>query len=1072
MIKKSLYILLFLLLVSPVQAQFYNGSQLTFGKNRVQYQKFNWQFFRSNQYDVYFYPTSKPLAEYTFGKAISFINDLEKTLNYSLSKKIHFIVYNTQSDFRESNFGYDDEDFYNQGGVTNIYGSKVYLYFNGDHTQFDKMIKSGIATIFARNIIEGESVGANISSEHLSSVPNWFYSGLASFLSESWSPELDIYIKNGILTKRYPVLEDLNPVEATYAGHAFWKFIVDRYGASSISNILYSVRSSRSVEKSIYYVTGVTYKDLLEDWYRYYFVLYKKEIKRTVPEDDGALKKTNKNREYSQITLSPDGESYAYVTNEAGQIKVWLQMKDAKKPKVIFKRDKKTEDNPDLSFPLIAWHPSGDLLGFSIEEKGRCYYYPYIISEKKKEKRFLVDVEKITDWVYSDDGKMMLFSGFRNGQSDIYIYSFQARSYQNLTNDFYDDFGPRFLNKQQDIIFSSNRPVDSLDSDNKFFHTQNLTNYDLFVYHYAAKDPNLLRVTYTPHASEKEVRVLNQGQILYLSDENGIYNRYLAQFDSSITKIDTIVHYAYFAKSAPITDNGFSIIEYDFNPKNKKIAEIQLIKGVKRIYFSTLNQIEKLQSLEKTFNLKTLLNDENRKDSIRNITTQSMSQKSRKGFQQVRSSDLIAPKVVETNTLDTLENQEVIKERIKSFPFEPQVTRSYYVQFNINKLVTQADFSFLNTSYQQFTGTSTPVYLNSGMNTLIMVGIQDLFENYRITAGFRLPLLYSGSEIMLSYEDLSKRIDKQIVVYRQSLEQSIGYRYVKQYTNSVFFNLKLPFDKFNSVRFSVKGRHEMYIEGALSDQTLKQPLETSYWTGLKVEYVFDSSKELYTNLWRGTKVKLFAEYDYKISKESKNLFVVGVDFRKSVKLYRNMTWTSRVAASTNVGSSRLVYYMGGVDNWINPKFNGDIYVDRTKNYHYQTLATNIRGFDQNIRNGTSFVLLSTELRVPFVQLIAGKTLTSEFFNSMQIIAFGDAGTAWTGLTPYSEDNGLYIRYINSGNITAIVKRQVDPWVAGIGLGLRATLFSYFFRLDYAWGLEEFKIVNPKGMYMFSIGTDF
>jgi len=164
--------------------------------------------------------------------------------------------------------------------------------------------------------------------------------------------------------------------------------------------------------------------------------------------------------------------------------------------------------------------------------------------------------------------------------------------------------------------------------------------------------------------------------------------------------------------------------------------------------------------------------------------------------------------------------------------------------------------------------------------------------------------------------------------------------------------------------------------------------------------------------------------------------------------------------------------MGGVDNWINPKFNGEIYVDRSKEYHYQTLATNLRGFDQNIRNGTSFALISTELRVPFVQLIVGKTLTSEFFNSMQVVAFGDVGTAWTGLTPYSEDNGLYIRYINSGNITAIVKRQVDPWVAGIGLGLRATLFSYFIRLDYAWGLEEFRFVNKKGIYHISIGTDF
>lgn len=1072
MIKKSLHILLFLLFVTPLQAQFYNGSQLTFGKNRVQYQNYNWQYFRSNQYDVYFYPTSKPLAEYTYGKAISFITELEKTLNYSLYKKIHFIVYNTQSDFRESNFGFDDEDFYNQGGVTNIYGSKVYLYFNGDHNQFDKMIKSGIATIFARNIIEGESVGANISSGHLSYIPSWFYSGLASYLSESWSPEIDIYIKNGILTKRYPVLEDLNPVEATYAGHSFWKFIVDRYGASSISNILYSVRSSRSVEKSIYYVTGVTYKELIEDWYQYYFVLYKKEIKRSVPDYDGELKKPKKVRDYSQITLSPDGEHFAYVTNEAGQVKVWLKMAQSKKPIVIFKKYNKTEDNPDLTFPLIAWHPSGDLVGFTIEDKGRCYYYPYVISEKKLSTRFLVDVEKISDWSYSDDGKFMVFSGFRNGQSDIFLYSFQARSYQNLTNDFYDDFGPKFINNQKDIIFSSNRPVDSLDAENKFFNIQNQPNYDLFVYHYAKRDKHLLRVTHTPDASEKDVLVINKGQILFLSDANGIYNRYFAQFDSSITKIDTIIHYAYYAKSAPITDNGYSIIEHDYAPKAQKIAEIQYINGVKRIYTKELLQIEKKDPLDKIFNLKTLLNEQKKKDSVLSNKSVVATKKPRKGFQQVRQSDLIPPKVVVADTTKIVEPQETVKERPRSFNYETQMPRNYYVQFNVNKLVTQADFSFLNTSYQQFTGTTNPVYLNSGMNTLIMVGINDLFENYRITAGFRIPLFNSGTEIMLSYEDLSKRIDKQIVVYRQSLEQSIGYRYVKQNTNSLFFNFKLPFDKFHSVRVTLKGRHEMYVEGALSDQTLKEPTQTAYWTGLKIEYVFDSSKELYTNLWRGTKVKLFAEYDYKINKLSKNLLVIGVDFRKSVKIYRNMTWASRIAASTNVGSSRLVYYMGGVDNWINPSFNSDIYVDRSKNYHYQTLATNIRGFDQNIRNGTSFVLLSSELRVPFVQLIAGKTLTSEFFNSMQLIAFGDVGTAWTGLTPYSEDNGLYIRYINSGNITAIVKRQVDPWVAGIGLGLRATLFSYFFRLDYAWGLEEFKFVNTKGMYLFSIGTDF
>jgi hypothetical protein len=164
MFKKTLILTILLILAGTLQAQFYNGSQLTFGKNRVQFQTFNWQYYRANLYDVYYYPTSKPLAEYTYGKAAGMISDIERILNYSLYKKIHFIVYNTQADFRESNFGFDNEDFYNQGGITNIYGNKVYLYFDGDHNKFDKMIKSGITTIFARNIVEGESVLANISS--------------------------------------------------------------------------------------------------------------------------------------------------------------------------------------------------------------------------------------------------------------------------------------------------------------------------------------------------------------------------------------------------------------------------------------------------------------------------------------------------------------------------------------------------------------------------------------------------------------------------------------------------------------------------------------------------------------------------------------------------------------------------------------------------------------------------------------------------------------------------------------------------------------------------------------------
>jgi len=109
-----------LLSVGTSNAQFYNGSQLSFSKNRVQYQKQNWQYYRTTQFDVYFYPTGKQLAEYTLEEAPKVIDEIERMFNYTASKKIQFIVYNTQSDFRESNFAYDNDNFYNQGGITNI----------------------------------------------------------------------------------------------------------------------------------------------------------------------------------------------------------------------------------------------------------------------------------------------------------------------------------------------------------------------------------------------------------------------------------------------------------------------------------------------------------------------------------------------------------------------------------------------------------------------------------------------------------------------------------------------------------------------------------------------------------------------------------------------------------------------------------------------------------------------------------------------------------------------------------------------------------------------------------------
>ena len=79
------------LFLTSGHAQFYNGSQLTFGKNRVQHQNFNWQYIRAEQYDVYYYPTGRALAQYVFYRTPEIVSEIEQLLNYSSKKKLQKI---------------------------------------------------------------------------------------------------------------------------------------------------------------------------------------------------------------------------------------------------------------------------------------------------------------------------------------------------------------------------------------------------------------------------------------------------------------------------------------------------------------------------------------------------------------------------------------------------------------------------------------------------------------------------------------------------------------------------------------------------------------------------------------------------------------------------------------------------------------------------------------------------------------------------------------------------------------------------------------------------------------------
>jgi len=91
-------------------------------------------------------------------------------------------------------------------------------------------------------------------------------------------------------------------------------------------------------------------------------------------------------------------------------------------------------------------------------------------------------------------------------------------------------------------------------------------------------------------------------------------------------------------------------------------------------------------------------------------------------------------------------------------------------------------------------------------------------------------------------------------------------------------------------------------------------------------------------------------------------------------------------------------------------------------------------------------------------------------NSFQIVGFADAGSAWSGLTPYDESNAYNTETVQNGPITVIIDKNRWPVVFGYGLGVRSRLFGYFFRLDWAWGVDS-DVVLPRVFY-FSLNLDF
>ncbi|MQY78837.1 MAG: hypothetical protein GH151_06535 [Bacteroidetes bacterium] len=1085
--KYSAWIILIMLTGIRVFGQFYNGYQMTFGKNRVQYYDFYWSFYRFEKFDTYYNEFGRELAEYTGNIAEKSIMEIEDYFDYYLSKRLIFIIYNKLSDFKQSNIGLlTGNEEYNTGGVTKIIKNKVIIFFQGDHKKYEQQIKAAITEVLINEMLYSGDVKDRVANSTLINLPDWYIKGLISYISNPWDIEIDNRVKDGILSGKYKKFNRLTGEEAVYAGHSFWRFLASTYGEAIIPNIIYLTRINKNVNRGFLYVLGSKIKDLSGDWLEYYQDIYSSpEQAREIPDQNPIIKKPKRTRVYEQIKISPDGKHIAYVTNESGQYKIWLYNTQTDKHKKILKKEPKIDQISDYSYPLLAWHPTGKLLAFITEEKGGVDLYFYRLSTGKYEKKNLLYFDKILDFSYSHDGSQFVFSAVKEGLTDIFVHNIVSGTNEQITRDIADDFNPRFIQGSDAIIFSSNRINDTLMFSRKILRKTSL-NFDLFIYDFKNRSKMLTRLSEWKYIDKHNPFQIKDDTYTYLNNLNGIQNRYLAEFDSTISYVDTATHYRYFTKSYPLTNYSRNILEHNYSPSSGSYAEIMYLNGKYNMYYDALVEDHTISGLVNTKFRETLTNELHKKDSIEQLRIRLIEEDRRMQdtltkplYEYFEQNELIdINKYIfeeeKRNYYKRLLRKDYVDIDLDTAEFELPKIRIYETSFYNNYIANQVDFGFLNNAYQSFTGGA--VYYNPGLNMLFKIGANDLFEDYKIIGGFRFAGNFDSNEYLLSFENLKGKFDKQFIFHRQAFNTSTSDRtYVKIHSHEILFSMRYPLNQVTSLKGTMSIRNDRNVYLATDTKNLYKENEYRTWASLKLEFIYDNTRIKGINLYNGTRFKIFGEVYRQIDRKKSDLFVLGADFRHYQKIHRDLIWANRLAASTSFGTNKLIYYLGGVDNWMNlfgkiETFDQSVPIDPTQKYVFQALATNMRGFSQNIRNGNSFVVINSEIRWPVFRYFINRPIGSNFFSNFQIVGFADLGTAWTGEHPYLGQNAYDKKIFYNGPITVTIDANREPVVAGFGFGLRSQIFGYFIRTDWAWGIEN-HVLLPRIFYL-SLNLDF
>ncbi len=515
---------------SPARAQDY------FGRNKVQYENFDWRILKSDHFDNFFYPAESTVVRDAGRMAERWYSRHSDTFRHAFDRK-ELVFYADQPDFEQTNVVSEQLEE-GTGGVTESNRTRVIMPFTGSYADNEHVLGHELVHVFQYNIAEGTPGGGLM---RLDALPLWLIEGMAEYFSLGRDDPLTaMWMRDAVMRNKFPTIKQLttDPRFFPYRyGQALWAYVGGRWGDRSIVEV-YRTALRLGWDAALVRVLGENQDSLSKDWAAANRAMYLPQIAgRTHPDSTGEkLVSLEHSGDYNvSPTISPDGKLFAFFSTR-NLFTIDLFLGDATTGKIIKKLAGPSSDPhfDAISFINSAgdWSPDASKFAFIVYAEGNNEIAILDTRSTSIERRIkLPGIGSVSHISWSPDGRTLAFSGMAGGISDLYLLDLNAGTIKQLTNDKYADFQPAWSPDGKTIAFATDRGPQTDFNTLKFSPLQ-LATYDL--------ETGRISV-FSPFAHGRDINPQwspDGKDLFFVSDQDGFPDVYrLALASGSVSRI-------------------------------------------------------------------------------------------------------------------------------------------------------------------------------------------------------------------------------------------------------------------------------------------------------------------------------------------------------------------------------------------------------------------------------------------------------------------------------------------------------------------------------------------------------